>query len=138
VARLIGVVDRGNGGSGRHDRDEVDSDAETELNIDEGMLLSLPSIIPETPLSAGSEAGDAANRLVAPSAQTDARRTELSVDAGQDRGQRFVIAVAVTSTADAMEDVVERTAAVNSANEFGSGGSCSQDCRALVSAVRVS
>ena len=110
------------------------------------MPSSLPSIIPETPLtvSVGSEVGNAAITLVLSPARAEeqgpgARPMELSGDAALDGGRRVVVAVAAVSMAEIMEDVVEGTTTVNSLRGVGAGGSCSvKDCSVVVPAVRVS
>jgi hypothetical protein len=142
---MIGLLDREVTHTD-HSLSDVDSDAETEPALCNDMPSSLSSIIPETPLTAsvGSATDNAANTLVLPSARTEeqgvgARPMDLSGDAALDGGRRVVVAIAVVSMAEMMEDVVEGTTTVNSVREMGAGGSCSvKDCSMVVPAVRVS
>ena len=150
VARMIGLLDRGTTHT-EHSLSDVDSDAETEPALCADMLSSMPSVIPETPLtvSVGSEAGNAAITLVQPPARAEEQGTgacpmELSGDAALDGGpggRRVVVAVAVVSMAEIMDDVVDGTMPVNSVREMaqmGAVGSCSvKDCSVVVPAVRV-
>ena len=124
VARLIGLLDGVTAQPG-HSLHDVDSDAETEpaatVCDDAMMSSSLPSVIPETPLSAGSEAPNVGNPLVPPSVQTEGQGAELLTEAAQDGWLPLVAvtAVAFVSRAEAMEDVVVRTMGVNNVREMG-------------------
>ena len=155
ITRMIGLLDP-RATCLRHSS-EADSDAETEVAC-EDTPSSLPSIIPETPPSAGSEVCNEEIMFVpssvAPEAQgADARSRERSANAAREGGRGAVAAIAVLSMAEALEDVVEGTTVntvntvnsvremeevtdevtVHSVREMGDGGSCSvEDCSVSV------